>query len=149
MLRYLAGAGSALLLVAAGFFIWRIQAQPEERIPEPPAEAAEETQVADGEEVQPRRPPAASERTKEQRRFDRADRDNDGRITRQELLQPRRKAFERLDVNRNGSLSFEEWAVRTVEKFARADANRDGSLNRTEYATTAPRPRPKQQNCRC
>ena len=152
MLRYLAGAGSALLLVAAGFFIWRIQAQPEEALPEAPP--AVETVEGEGEgpaRGRPRRPPAADARTKEERRFNRADRDNDGRITRDELLQPRQKAFQRLDTNRNGSLSFEEWAVRSITKFGTADANRDGALNRQEYATTAPRPRarPKGQDCAC
>ena len=146
--RFLAGAGSALLLVAAGFFIWRSQAQDEVPVPAPPVEAEE---VEEGEEAPaPRRPPSADERTKEQRRFDRADRNNDGRITREEMLQPRRKAFERLDVNRNGALSFEEWAVRTLDKFGGADANRDGNLTRQEYATTAPRPRARpKQKCEC
>jgi hypothetical protein len=149
MQRFLAGAGSALLLVGAGFFIWRIQAQPEAYpTPSAPVEAeeGEEGDAAPG----PRRPPSADARTKEQRRFDRADRDNDGRVTRAEMFQPRQKAFERLDTNRNGNLSFEEWAVRTVEKFAGADANRDGSLTRQEYATTAPRPRAQpKQKCAC
>lgn len=149
MQRYLAIAGSALLLIAAGFFIWQSQAQSEQPIPDaPPAESAE----ANGEDEpagRPRRPPAASGKTKEQQRFDRADRDNDGRITREELFQPRRKAFERLDTDRNGNLSFDEWAVRTVEKFAGADGNRDGALTPQEYATTAPRPRPKAKSCAC
>ena len=153
MLRYLAGGGSALLLILAGFFIWRSQAQSERPLPQPPAveaedvEGEEETPAARG----PSRPPSAPERTKEERRFNRADRDNDGRITREELLQPRVKAFQRLDSNRNGSLSFEEWAARSIARFGTADANRDGALNRQEYATTAPksRPRSKQQNCRC
>ncbi|HEX8525702.1 EF-hand domain-containing protein [Allosphingosinicella sp.] len=148
MLRYLAAAGSALLLIAAGFFIWRIQAQPD-GVPAPPAET-EESALEEGDSGgRPSRPPAASEKTKEQRRFDRADRDNDGRITRDELLQPRRKAFEKLDSNRNGNLSFEEWAARTVTKFGTADSNRDGALNRAEYATTAPKARPKAKNCAC
>lgn len=154
MLRYLAAGGSAILLIVAGFFIWRIQAQPEASIPPAPAETEEaEDSDDDGQAVagRPRRPPSAPERSKEERRFNRADRDNDGRVTREEMLQPRVKAFQRLDSNRNGSLSFEEWAARSIARFGNADSNRDGALDRREYATTAPkaRPRPKQQNCRC
>ena len=148
MLRFIAGVGSALLLVLAGFFVWQGLAQEENAaVPEPPpAEPGAAVEAGP-----PPRPPSADERTKEQRRFDRADRDNDGRITMEELLYPRRRPFQRLDKNGDGRLSFDEWAVRTREKFAGADANRDSALSRTEYATTAPRPRarPKQQNCRC
>lgn len=138
MLRFLAGAGSALLLITAGFFIWTGMAQDEDDpVPDAPGEAAE----APGDGGPPRRPPSADERTKEQRRFDRADRDNDGRVTLAEILYPRQRPFQRLDTNHDGRLSFEEWAVRTRQKFAGADANRDGNLSRDEYATTAPRPR--------
>jgi Ca2+-binding EF-hand superfamily protein len=42
--------------------------------------------------------------------FDRADKNKDVRITRDELLQPRRKAFAKLDKNRDGRLSLDEWA---------------------------------------
>lgn len=148
MLRFFAGVGSALLLVAAGFFIWKGFAQDEEEdIPAPP-QAQASGAVAPG---APPTPPSADERTKEQRRFDRADRDNDGKITLEELYYPRRRPYQRLDRNGDGRLSFEEWAVRTTEKFATADRNRDRILDRTEYATTAPRrraPQP-QANCNC
>ena len=146
MLRFFAGVGSALLLVLAGFFIWQGVAQDEEeRIPDPPA--AREASTAEPEA--PPMPPAADERTREQRRFDRADRDDDGRITLEELYQPRRTAFARLDTNRDGKLSFEEWAVRTTRKFTEADANRDRALTRPEFATTAPRRPQRRQNCAC
>jgi len=147
MLRFFAGVGSALLLVAAGFFFWTGMAQDEgDPVPAPPAAPA--GPIAAG---PPARPPSADARTKEQRRFDRADRDNDGRVTLEELTFPRRKAYDRLDRDRDGRLSFEEWAVRTYEKFAGADANRDRALNRDEYATTAPRRRTpaRQKNCAC
>ena len=148
MLRFLAGAGSALLLTAAGFFIWTGLAQDEGNpVPDAPEEAGEAPATGGP----PRRPPSADERTKEQRRFDRADRDNDGRVTLAELLYPRQRPFQRLDANHDGKLSFEEWAVRTREKFGGADANRDGNLSRAEYAATAPRPRPptRQKACNC
>jgi hypothetical protein len=147
MLRYFAGVGSALLLVAAGFFVWKGMAQEDEAaVPSAPV-----AQVEAAETGPPPTPPAADERTREQKRFDRADRDNDERITIEELYYPRRRAFARLDNDGDGRLSFEEWAVRTSEKFAGADANRDRILNRAEYATTAPRRRPagRGQNCSC
>ena len=147
MWRFLAGVGSALLLIGAGFFIWTGMAQEDTPIP-PAPEAEAELPPEPG---RPARPPSADERTKEQRRFDRADRDNDGRVTLAELLYPRQRPFQRLDTNRDGKLSFEEWAVRTRTKFGGADANRDGNLTRQEYATTAPRPRApsRQKACNC
>src|SRR3546814_12714385 len=63
----------------------------------------------------------ASEKTREQKRFDRYDKDRDDIITRDELLAPRRKAYAKLDTDHDGRLSFEEWAIATSEKFARAD----------------------------
>ncbi len=147
MLRFLSGASAALLLVLAGFFAWKGLAQGEDNpVPPPPPAAG-----APGDEIAPPAPPAADARTKEQRRFDRVDRNKDGRITLAEMYEPRRKAFARLDTNGDGRLSFEEWAVRTRDRFQGADGNRDGALDRTEYATTAPRPRPpaKQKGCVC
>ncbi len=145
MLRFFAGVGSALLLVAAGFFIWQGLAQDEEDpLPEAPPARRGETS-----EARPPTPPAADERTREQRRFDRVDRDDDGRITLEEMLQPRQRPFQRLDTDHDGRLSFEEWAVRTRTKFSGADADRDGGLSRPEYATTAPPRRARQPNCNC
>lgn len=144
MWRFLAGAGSALLLAAAGFFVWTGSAQREAEIPAaPPAQSLVST-----DEARPERPPEASPKSKEERRFARADKNDDGRITRDELLQPRRKPFEKLDANRDGRLSFEEWAVKTSEKFAGADADRSGWLSPAEYQTTAPKPKARPK-CRC
>ena len=70
MLRFIAGVGSALLLVLAGFFVWQGVAQEDETaVPAPPPAQA----GAPVDAGPPPRPPAADERTKEQRRFDRAD----------------------------------------------------------------------------
>lgn len=147
MLRFFAGVVSTLLLVAAGLFIWKSQAEAEAVIPPAPA-----ARSYAGSFLQPERvsedPPAASEKTKEQKRFGRADKDDDGRITREELLTPRRKAFAKLDSNGNGSLSFEEWAVKTVDKFSGADADGSGWLNPAEYETTKPKASPKKK-CAC
>ncbi len=84
MLRFLAGVASALLLVAAGFFIWTSRAGRDEPAPPAPKAAA-----YSGSLLQPKslpEPPSASEKTKEEKRFARADKDDDGRITREELL---------------------------------------------------------------
>ena len=147
MLRFFAGVASALLLVAAGFFVWKSVAQGDED-PIPPAPAVLSAQPEPG---PPPMPPQADERTKEEKRFDRADRDNDGQITLEELYHPRRRAFARLDQNGDGRLGFEEWAVSTSEKFAGADSNRDRFLTRVEYATTAPRRRSpsRRPGCNC
>ncbi|HEY5711861.1 MAG TPA: EF-hand domain-containing protein [Allosphingosinicella sp.] len=149
MLRYFAGVGSALLLIAAGFFIWKGWAQREASpIPEAPLESAAAQEGGGG---TPSQPPSADERTREQRRFDRADRDNDGRVTLEEMTYARRRAYARLDVNHDGHLSFDEWAVRTLTKFSTADANHDRALDRPEFATTAPprRQPPRRPNCDC
>jgi len=147
MLRFAAGVGSALLLVATGFFVWKGVAQQEDPVPRPgPGE-----RVTAASTKAPARPPAADERGKEERRFDRADRDRDGRVTLEELYHPRRRAFQRLDRDGDGRLAFEEWAVRTATKFGEADANRDRALNRQEFAATAPRRRTpaRQKGCDC
>lgn len=152
MWRFAAGAGSALALVLGGFFVWQSVASRETGIAAP-ATVADIAEDAPAEEYPavPVTPPSADARTKEQRRFDRADKDKNGTIVLDELYLPRRRAFARLDRNGDGRLAFEEWAVRTSTKFGEADGNRDGRLTRAEFATTAPRPRAptRQQNCRC
>jgi len=93
--------------------------------------------------------PEADPKSKEQKRFERADKDDNGRITLAELVEPRRKAFAKLDLNHDGKLSFEEWAIRTIEKFDGADADKSKWLTPAEYATTAPKPARKKPACSC
>ena len=93
--------------------------------------------------------PSADPKSKEEKRFDRADKDKNGTITLAELVEPRRKPFAKLDLDRDGKLSFEEWAVRTIDKFAEADADKSKGLTRAEYATTAPKPRKAKPACSC
>ncbi len=145
MLRFLAGVGSALFLVAAGFFIWKSQAEMESPIPIAPPARQALTPLAN---MPPETPPAAPEKTREQKRFARADRDDDGRITRAEMLQPREKAYAKLDKNGDGHLSFEEWAVTTIDKFARSDKDRSGWLSPAEFENTKPKPVTKKA-CAC
>jgi len=149
VLRFLAGAGSALLLAAAGIFFWTSRAQQDApAIPGAPVARTAEAE-AGADSGSPAEPPAADERTREQRRFDRADRNRDGRVTLDELTYARHRAFARLDTNHDGRLSFEEWAVRTLQKFSTADANHDNALNREEFATTAPHRRTPSRQARC
>lgn len=144
MLRFVAGVVSSLLLVAAGFFIWTSRAGNEELVP--PAPSA--SYIGPAGKAPLTVPPAASEKSREEKRFARADQDKDGRITRPELMQPRQKAFAKLDTNGDGRLSFEEWAVKTGEKFAGADADRSGWLSAKEYEATKPKP-VKPKKCAC
>jgi hypothetical protein len=92
--------------------------------------------------------PEATAKSREQKRFSRADKDKNGAIAKEELLGPRRKAYAKLDTDGNGSVSFDEWAVKTLDKFAGADKDRTGTLTPVEYASTAPPP-PKPKKCAC
>ena len=131
MLRYLAGGASALLLVTAGFLIWTSYASREDPLPPAPAGTPTAPNASP-----PQEPPAAAEKTREQRRFARYDGNEDGIITRAEMMETRRKPFQKLDVDHNGQLSFEEWAATTAQRFAGADKDGSGTLNAVEFATT-------------
>jgi hypothetical protein len=136
--RFLAGVGSALALMIAGFFIWQGRAGSEAPLVPPAPEAAATTDdnapqfafadVAD--------PPRADPKSKEEKRFNRYDKDKNGGVSRDEYMLSRRKAYAKLDINGDGKLSFDEYAVKTVVKFATADGDRSGVLNRTEFSTT-------------
>ena len=143
MARYLAGLASCLLVIIGAVLLWQGRADEAEAVPLPPPPNKSPRLVQPLTE-----PPQASPKSREERRFARADKDDDGRITAAELFEPRRKAFAKLDTNGNGSLSFEEWAVKTVGKFQGADKDRSGWLTPAEYATTAPPP-PKKKRCAC
>jgi hypothetical protein len=151
--RIVLGALAALLLVAAGIFWWQGRAATE-RGPALPVSLETGAAPLDAlPEVDPgnRRgpaPPELDEVTREQRRFDRIDRDRDGRVTRNEMLAPRVAAFRKLDVDHNNLLTFEEWAVRTSNRFRAADANGDQALTRQEFLATKPKRAAKPQ-CRC
>ena len=128
--RFLAGVASALLMMAAGIFIWRSQADAGQIAP-PPAREEAPLGVLDVTE-----PPQATEKTREEKRFSRYDRDKNGAVSRDEYLLSRQKAYAKLDVNGDGVLSFDEYAVKAVAKFAKADADKSAVLNRTEFSTT-------------
>ena len=143
--RFLAGALASILMMTGAFLLWQSRAEQGPQLPEAPPASSAPSMIVDKEPLQA---PEAPPKNREEKRFDRADKDKNGRITRDELLQPRRKAYAKLDTNRDGRLSFEEWAHKTVDKFAGADRDRDGQLTRAEYATTAPKPA-KKKRCAC
>jgi hypothetical protein len=146
MLRFFAGAAACFLLMMGGFLIWKSRADEQPGLPEAPtARAYGASMLSTG---QPLRAPEASPKSREERRFSRADKNKDGKIEAEELLTPRRKAFAKLDTNGNGALSFEEWAHTTIGKFEGADKDRNRVLTPAEYATTAPPP-PKHKTCSC
>ena len=130
--RFIAGVVSALLLVTAGFFIWRAQADRGPGVPSAP-EATVSPPMALGDLAGP---PEASERTREEKRFARYDKDRNGVIGREEYFVSRTKAFAKLDLNHDGKLSFDEYAAKAAGKFLVADRDRNGQLNATEFATT-------------
>ena len=146
MRRLLAGAAASLLLVTGAVLIWQGRAE----APAMPAAPTPRLASAMAPINLARIPdaPSADPKTKEQKRFARADKDEDGRITLAELVEPRRKAYAKLDLDQDGKLSFEEWAVRTIDKFTEADADKSKALTPAEYAATAPKVKPKPA-CAC
>lgn len=128
MWRYLAGAAAALLLMGGGLVLWRNLDSRPEIVPAAPAHAAEPAPLEE--------PPAATEKTREEKRFSRYDKDKDGKVAREEFLASRRKAYAKLDANGDGRLSFEEWSIKTSERFAKADADGSATLTAEEFATT-------------
>jgi EF hand len=156
MWRFLAGVGSTLLLITAGFLIWQGQADTAEVIPPPPSQAPDTEQLTLATLDEVRGPPTATEKTREQKRFSRYDKDKNGGVAREEYLAARRKAFAKLDINGDGRLSFEEHAVKTITKFAKADRDQSGQLTPAEFLTTrvvrktsgqkCPRPAPLRRN---
>ena len=146
MLRWLAGIAAVLLFVTGAVLIFRSDNGPAALPTAPESRLAAQlpSQLSPIGE-----PPTADPQSKEVKRFDRSDKNEDGRITLAELVEPRRKAFAKLDSNSDGRLSFEEWAAKSIDKFEGADADGNQALTRAEFATTAPKPRPKKAACAC
>jgi len=157
--RFLAGSIATLLLMSAGLFWWQGRV---DRSTQPLVALGGARAQAPGPEVPPEGNPnargapppdvpGADPRTREQKRFERYDRNRDGIITRLEMMSTRSAAFRKLDKDGNNLLSFEEWAVATSDRFAGADVNHDGRLSPEEFARTAPPPRAptRQPACAC
>ncbi|GAA4007187.1 EF-hand domain-containing protein [Sphingomonas humi] len=150
MTRLVAGAIAALLLSSGAIIFYTSRADTASAVPAAPPVTRNAPLIAAAVPTADfRAPPLASPKSREEKRFNRADKDDDGRITSAELFEPRRKAFAKLDRDGNGALSFEEWAVKTVDKFASADRDRSGWLTPAEYALTAPKPAKRKAVCSC
>ena len=158
MNRIVLGAVAALLLAASGLFWWQGRAATEALAPAAPmplqdagtdqAVPDDDIPTEDGEGMRGAGLPQASEATREEKRFNRLDRNRDNLITRNEALAPRVAAFRKLDTDHNNLLSFEEWAVATSNRFKKADADGNQQLNRAEFATTKPKAS-KRPECKC
>ncbi|MBO9579952.1 MAG: hypothetical protein J7498_03590 [Sphingobium sp.] len=141
--RFLAGSIAALLLVAGGLVWWqgRSESNPVGLRAQPLPPSADTLPGTGDPNAVGKAPPVpqATARTREEKRFDRYDRNRDNIVTRTEMLASRANAFRKLDKDGNNLLSFEEWAVKTSDRFAAADANNDAKLTRAEFAATAPK----------
>ena len=146
MPRFFVGVASCFLLLTGAFLLWQGRAQQPSLAAAPPPRLAAAPMPMTLSPIP--RAPSADPKSKEEKRFARADKDENGRITLAELVEPRRKAYAKLDVNGDGKLSFEEWAVRTIDKFGDADADKNKILTPAEYATTAPKRKAKPA-CSC
>ena len=151
MRRILAGIACFLLMVTGVTLMWRGSA---EGAATPPAPAPRLAAVVTPSPLQPTTlapigaAPSADPKSKEEKRFARADKNDDGRISLAELVEPRRKAFAKLDLNQDGKLGFEEWAVKTIGKYEEANDDSNGWLTPAEYAATAPK-RKARPACSC
>lgn len=155
MNRMVIGAVIALLMAAAGLFWWQGQAAVESAAPPPPTLAEipaesdfEPIPTEDGAGEFGPALPVVDQDTREERRFNRLDRNRDNLVSRNEVLQTRVAAFRKLDRDGNNLLSFEEWAVATSNRFKGADADGNGQLTRKEFEATRPKRNP-QPKCRC
>lgn len=135
MWRYWVGAAIALVLVGGGVLWWHNNALARQESTARAGNAFAPADVEEGDAGTPA-PPVASERTREEKRFGRADHDKNGAISRDEYLAARHRNFAKLDANQDGTLSFDEYAAKAQEKFAKADGDHNGALNPAEFATT-------------
>jgi hypothetical protein len=144
MWRYLVGLAAGVLLVAGGVLWWRSSAVARQTLPDAPAARAANAAAGD---PMPE-PPAASEKTREEKRLSRIDKDKNGTVSRDEFLAARQRNFAKLDINGDGKLAFDEYAVKGIERFTGADADKSGALTAAEFATTRVA-RTAKPTCRC
>jgi Ca2+-binding EF-hand superfamily protein len=143
MWRYLLGGVAVLLAIGAGVMLVSTRSGTSMPLVSAAATGSTERTPVGNSTV-----PRALPETREQKRFDRYDKDRDGGVTRDEYLASRRKAFAKLDRDGNGALSFDEWAVKAEAKFADADRDKSGVMDQAEFATTAvKRKLPSRRDC--
>ena len=126
--RFLIGGVASALLLTGGLFMWKgyTQIAEEEVLPDPPPSLPAIPVAGSGAPKRGAAPPelpAAKDASREERRFNRYDRDRNNRISRIEMMATRTAAFRKLDKNGDNLLSFEEWAAATSDRFAKADAD--------------------------
>ncbi|MFC7537820.1 hypothetical protein ACFQPG_10655 [Sphingomonas sp. GCM10030256] len=83
MWRFFAGVAACFLMMTGAFLLWQRRAPAETQLPEAPVLAGPQDALAP---LEPRRPPTASAKSRDEKRFARADKDDDGKITCEELL---------------------------------------------------------------
>lgn len=138
--HFVLGGVAALAMAGAGVFWWAGRAEMDRRTPpavaSPPSADSPIDLPSGDPDARGGALPTAVKKTvsPEERRFNRYDRNRDGRITRNEMLSTRVKAFQKLDTNHDNLLSFEEWAVKTSNRFKEVDRNGDGVIGRDELA---------------
>lgn len=135
MWRYLVGLAAGVLLMGGGLLWLHQGAAARHALPMLAAAPSAGAPADEPAEALPE-PPAASARTREEKRFSRYDHDRNGAVSRDEFLAARRKAFAKLDVDHDGKLSFDEYATKTETRFGAADADHSGTLTPAEFATT-------------
>ena len=149
--RFVAGIAAFFTMLTGAFLLWQARGDTQSTMPPPPPPGPQLAATVPGAFRQNDTPrasaPEATPKSREERRFSRADKDKDGRVESEEIYAPRRKAYAKLDTNGNGSLSFEEWADKTRDKFVGADKDRSGWLTAAEYASTAPPPPKRKARC--
>ena len=145
MARFLAGALVCFLLMTGAFLIWQGRAA---HGPGLATAAAQGSGSIFSGSNQPLSAPEASPKSREEKRFSRADHNKDGKIEAEEYLAGRHRYFDKLDVNHDGKLTFEEYAAKGITKFQTADQGRKGWLTPAEFATTAA-PQSKRKSCSC
>jgi hypothetical protein len=140
--RWLAMGVALTALVAAGFFWTRDRPTASANsgvaavtVPDADPEGDDASAPPRAALIAPKSPLTDAER--EERRFNRYDKDRNEKISRDEYMANRRKNFAKLDLNHDGVLSFEEYSVKATDKFDKADRDGDGQLSREEFAATA------------
>ena len=133
MWRYVAGLVGGALLIAGSVLWWKNAAIARHPLPDAPVA---EAQAPTDDRAPTPEPPAASEKTREERRLSRIDHDKNGQVSRDEFLAMRRRNFDKLDRDHDGRLSFDEYATKAVERFAVADKDKSQALTAVEFATT-------------
>ncbi|MES2326857.1 MAG: histidine kinase [Pseudomonadota bacterium] len=145
MLRFLAGAAACFILLTGAFLIWQSRAEHSTGF-----SAAQGAPGAGGSLFggTPLRAPEASEKTREEKRFSRYDKNKDGKVQADEYLAARHRNFDKLDLDHNGALSFQEYAAKGIEKFNDA-GGRKGWLTAAEFVATAPPQAKRKSTCSC